>query len=577
MSTNSPVDFEFTDAQRWLITATGSLFVEACPGAGKTQSVVQRFIERPNVLDRRGVAFLAFTNAAVDDATSRCIGQPHLMQVPNFLGTIDAFINRFIVGPVFRWKFGQWPSIKRSWEAVPDTGFNVPAARRAFQLDWFSMRDGQAEFALERVPANQRHSFSQLKNHQIRAANVEATKLHVKLTQNGVLDSNSARLLMWEYLDDAIVGGRLALLLEARFREVIVDEVQDCSPDDIRLIEFLLDSGIEIVMVGDLEQEIFGFRGAATEGIRRLKSRVPVGQRMAENFRSSPDICRLIDSLRHGPEKDLPRGPHSTDDTPIHLLRTLAQGDHQARILDIAQSLGISDSEVVVLAYRRTDAQRFAGESSVQNTSANRLVRLARACNSVTDHTANVRSKRLATEQVGVILRELARSELRFLSDERFLEAVSMDHASYNAGLVGLALQGDPFVDKPSHFKAKIKQGLAALGWDLWVNSSALQTPKGDAWENSERRSSGVLRADTIHSYKGLQAPAIAIVLPRVTKGREFAVKHWKDGSPDEARRVLYVGASRAQRLLMLAVHESQWDCVLYCMDRDDVPYVAHV
>ena len=35
----------FTAAQQALISAPGSIFVDACPGAGKTQSIVQRFLE----------------------------------------------------------------------------------------------------------------------------------------------------------------------------------------------------------------------------------------------------------------------------------------------------------------------------------------------------------------------------------------------------------------------------------------------------------------------------------------------------------------------------------------------------
>ena len=48
---------------------------------------------------------------------------------------------------------------------------------------------------------------------------------------------------------------------------------------------------------------------------------------------------------------------------------------------------------------------------------------------------------------------------------------------------------------------------------------------------------------------------------------------HWEQGTPSELRRVLYVGASRAQRLLILAVHTDHLSRVTSLLNDDDVPY----
>ncbi|MBK7623000.1 MAG: UvrD-helicase domain-containing protein [Kineosporiaceae bacterium] len=61
-------DFPYSDAQRALVETPGSLFVEACPGAGKTRAIVGRFLRRVHEEPRKGVALLSFTNAAVDEA-----------------------------------------------------------------------------------------------------------------------------------------------------------------------------------------------------------------------------------------------------------------------------------------------------------------------------------------------------------------------------------------------------------------------------------------------------------------------------------------------------------------------------
>ncbi|WP_408733858.1 UvrD-helicase domain-containing protein [Paraburkholderia tropica] len=61
-----------TKQQRDIIEHDGSIFVTACPGAGKTRTMVERARKLLNEhSDRRGVAFLSFTNAAVDELQIR--------------------------------------------------------------------------------------------------------------------------------------------------------------------------------------------------------------------------------------------------------------------------------------------------------------------------------------------------------------------------------------------------------------------------------------------------------------------------------------------------------------------------
>ncbi|MGH3908283.1 MAG: UvrD-helicase domain-containing protein, partial [Pseudonocardiaceae bacterium] len=42
-----------------------------------------------------------------------------------------------------------------------------------------------------------------------------------------------------------------------------IDEVQDSNMNDLLLFHFLLDAGLNLVLVGDLDQAIYGFRGSS--------------------------------------------------------------------------------------------------------------------------------------------------------------------------------------------------------------------------------------------------------------------------------------------------------------------------
>lgn len=54
--------------QQAVIEHTGECYVEACPGAGKTLTLVRRVIAVSGTLElRQGIAILSFTNSAVDE------------------------------------------------------------------------------------------------------------------------------------------------------------------------------------------------------------------------------------------------------------------------------------------------------------------------------------------------------------------------------------------------------------------------------------------------------------------------------------------------------------------------------
>ncbi|QSE87311.1 ATP-binding domain-containing protein (plasmid) [Rhodococcus pseudokoreensis] len=96
--------------------------------------------------------------------------------------------------------------------------------------------------------------------------------------------------------------------------------------------------------------------------------------------------------------------------------------------------------------------------------------------------------------------------------------------------------------------------------------------PPGDVWPTLPTRSVVEFEYSTVHGYTGLQAPAVILVVPKPFKVQEEdGVQQWCADEPGEARRVLYVGASRAQQLLVIAAHESVHDLVATTLTDDGV------
>lgn len=80
--------------------------------------------------------------------------------------------------------------------------------------------------------------------------------------------------------------------LRDRYHTILVDEFQDTNPMQSRLIDLLVNQQQNIVVVGDDDQSIYGFRGATLANILDFKKRYPKAKEISlvENYRSAQAI-----------------------------------------------------------------------------------------------------------------------------------------------------------------------------------------------------------------------------------------------------------------------------------------------
>jgi DNA helicase II / ATP-dependent DNA helicase PcrA len=571
----------FTTEQRALIDAMTSIYVEACPGAGKTQAIVQRFVERPGVDARRGVALVSFTNAAVDEARMRCVGQLELVRAPNFVGTIDSFINRFIVGPMYLNTTRISPSFRDTWRNVPGSTFGVQSVQGQFQLDWFVFDlAGNAMLDVARVKSDRKHLVKNLALWASAKLEAEASVRWQRNIARGVMDAAATRLHAADYLSDPEKRATLLALLASRFSEVIVDEVQDCCEEDVQLLQLILDAGIRLVMVGDPDQGIYAFRGASVDSLDALRDAVEVGERLNGNFRSSAAICSAVDSLRSTDATDEPLGKHATVEHSVQLVSYRTPAQARKLISAVVAQHEMAQRDVVVLAHAGSKARSCAGAGTEPKSSDSKLIAFATAVHVIQDESATARRRADELSRLERLLQQMGDAETREVAEAEFLEKRGISARSYRERTLRLAMALDPpFNAAPSAFKAQLVAQVDAqqqLGWSL----TGVKTPNGDAWPGKPSGSEDCFAHSTVHGYKGLQSPAVALVIPDRPTGvddDEDGVSLWCAGEPGESRNVLYVGASRAEQLLILVVHESRLDVVRATLERDDVNFTAFV
>lgn len=568
-------DINFTEAQRELIEATTSTYVEACPGAGKTQAIVQRFIDRPLAHPRKGIALISFTNAAIDEARERCAA-PELREVPNFIGTIDSFINRFLVGPTFLARRGIAPRFHETWASVPHSNVRVKGIAMSASLDWFAVRDHEARLVIDRIPIERRASAAKLPPQDLAKIEDAAMATWKRLVARGTLSASAARVALRTYLDEPKRRRQLGALLANRFVEVILDEVQDCSSDDLLVLELLHDFGVTIVAVGDPDQSIYGFRSDAPADVTTFLAKLSQGQRLDGNFRSSPAICSAVDSLRSGTASDRPVGRNREVDSPVILLSYRQRQTIARTVTAVLETHGITGDEVVVLAHAADHARVAAGAPGTGTDTTNKLVVLARAHHVLSDVGRTANERIAAIRSIERTIREQGVAEVTDLDQPEYLEACNISERVFREACLRIAASVPrPFDIKPSEFRAAIAAMSDSQRRLRWT-PKGLKSPNGDGWPSTPAAHppGRSLAHSTIHGLKGRQASAIALVIPKAREGAD-GTRQWCEGGAGEERRVLYVGASRAEQLLIIAAHESVYDNVHARLRSDDVPLLA--
>jgi len=127
------------------------------------------------------------------------------------------------------------------------------------------------------------------------------------------LDSNGAAYacelgrLSYELIDDS--GGALLRRLQCIYEEVLIDEVQDLSSHDWEIIDVLLNSTLDIHMVGDIRQAVLATnprssknkRYAYADSIHWFREREAKGileiSESSETWRCRPEIAAFADTI----------------------------------------------------------------------------------------------------------------------------------------------------------------------------------------------------------------------------------------------------------------------------------------
>lgn len=204
------------------------IIVEACPGAGKTYTVVNKIQKELNNSDT-GVIACSFTNEASDQLRKRISRK---VDVSNcFIGTIDSFILSEIIG-----KF-----INR-------------------YLNTLNKKYKKIEIKNVIFPSNPRLVNELTRFTNKREEILDYYKKWMENLINGIYEISFPSYILATKIVDSPYFNDLYL---TKYSTIYIDEAQDLNYYQHLFIKRLRENtGIKIVMVGDSNQSIYQFRGA---------------------------------------------------------------------------------------------------------------------------------------------------------------------------------------------------------------------------------------------------------------------------------------------------------------------------
>src|ERR1700759_1825134 len=325
--------------------------VRAGPGSGKTRVFVEALRRQLDGWSsaRIGVAALSFTNVAHEVVTRRLGGPP---PAPHFVGTIDAFLLRFVVQP-FAKLLGFCPqgarllpeALARTIE-YPEIQYGTKQFEKS-SLFKYTLCAGTEEKPEMLIRNNYGKAISI-------APGISAKVLTCKereWAKSGRLTHADSQYLSSRILK-ATAAQRIAELVTARFPVILVDEFQDTGWFLGRAMLELLSRVNKGLVVGDPDQAIFQFAGSDRALFDKVDACAGVPSLMLDESRRCSKRISAVASALSRSGKQVRALDSAQDGSAVLLVHDEAMPDPAKIIEKLCSRVPVDDADLAVLTRR---------------------------------------------------------------------------------------------------------------------------------------------------------------------------------------------------------------------------------
>jgi len=290
------------EAQKEAVCTTeGPVLVLAGAGAGKTRTIAHRIVH----LVKKGVAprhilAITFTNKAAREMRERV--QALLAAHGEGNAVRDATVLTFhaLAVQLLR-EFAHEAGVPKYF-TIADRGDSLHAVKRAMRevgIDEKELAPRMALGTISRMKADvmplARYREEADDYYGRRVAEVWE-RYQTALRKDGVLDFDDLLFELWSLLGrNQAVRERLT----ERYRYLHVDEYQDTNKVQYELVRFLAGERRNLFCVGDLDQNVYSWRGSTIENILEFERTFPDAAvlRLEQNYRSTQTIVAVSNDI----------------------------------------------------------------------------------------------------------------------------------------------------------------------------------------------------------------------------------------------------------------------------------------
>lgn len=572
--------YDMTDERRTYYEARGKTILTACPGSGKTTSIVNKLSTIFSEVETEygeysGVACLSFTNKACDEIYKKYKElNGNTIRFPHLVSTIDSFIAQYIVLPFWQQSgtplacrptiigglHGDTDKLMRNIYMLSKGGKEIPNLKfkeyTKNGMFWKYPPEGITHGA---------HGQYLLNGKVLDNTAASYAKLCVDFRmEKGFISCNDA-----EYIACCILyhNPDIAKALAIRFPYIIIDEAQDTSYHQNTAINYLIANGLKnIELVGDLYQSIYRWRNACPEMLeKRMEDKDWNVLPMTECRRS---VQRIIDvySLIRKPTDDKIQSLGVTDQGhPIHIFKYNDDNisDVANRFVEYCTNHGFD--KYAIVARGKTLIEKLVGKvknkgfwkSAIPYTLIDAYLlfsngEIKKAMSTICHLSADLKYGYNDYEEKKLYLNG-AKDNYEEMS---ILFKVLTDMPSLDLSFDTWTLATQKFLketlklDKEPDFGKK-KRGVNEMeDVSVSVYYSSVHSVKENLAE-----------VQTIHAVKGESIPAVLVFLTAKSSGNSIAIDDFTSKETlTESQNLLYVACSRAEQYLGLAVPDSVSD-----------------
>lgn len=571
------MEYELTPQRQAYLEARGHIVLSACPGSGKTTSIVRKLYDIARFCDEKygshtGFACLSFTNTAAEELSDKYYRMHgERLHFPHVVSTIDSFIMQNVVLPFwYLCKFcGSKPIVVNEADIL-DKIYNTYVWMNDHYEVYPSMmfRDYRTIFYQKRPALVEKGAQGYKWNHSVVTDNREQKYCEAAFKyrlSKGYITSTDA---LWMACHILSKHRWVAESLVARFPYIIVDEAQDNSQMQFVFFELLRRAGLEnLEYVGDICQSIYEFRDARPDLLEKImKMEGWTMLPLSECRRSNQRIINLYSKLKpafiqaitsHGVEDlNIPIMVYKYDETNVKdIIRDFYSTceSHQlkkhivlARGIPMCKQLaGVRD---IIFQYWKSPLPNMLIEAkfAFENNDIEKAFR-----------------------KIRIVLVELKFNDNQYLQKKDFINQIEKD-IEYNGRIYEFLKIIPDFSLSFADWTEKTEELLQKY-WNL-ENRPILEVYKRkkgyvmkdmavktvEQFYMSNRKESEFRKnVDTIHSVKGATMDAVLLFLSADSKSQNISLNDFPDKpllSMKEGQRLLYVACSRASQYLALAV-----------------------